>query len=320
MPTDDTPYDEDFFDAIHGESYASALAVVPRGHGADRAPARSSTSGRGSGAWSRVCREVGVPEVVGVDGASVPDRFREHHTEFIEHDLAEPLRLERQFGLAICVEVAEHVPPERAPGLVADLTVLAPVVLFSAAVPGQGGTGHLNEQWSEYWVALFEAEGWACRDAIRPWVRANPDVAWWYRQNLYLAVDPAVSQAYSSFPRLAAERPEHPVDYLVRPVGDLMVPPATAARTPARPAEVDEPAAADVLPPPTTGRRRCTTALGRRPSASAIRSMRPTPSRPIRCSADPPRHRGPDGRRRLRPRPPAGTPCAVSPAARRRAS
>ena len=247
MPTDDTPYDEDFFDAIHGESYASALAVVPRVMGLTGA--RSVVDvGCGSGAWSRACREVGVPEVVGVDSASVPDRFREHHTEFIEHDLAEPLRLERQFGLAICVEVAEHVPPERAPGLVADLTVLAPVVLFSAAVPGQGGTGHLNEQWSEYWVALFEAEGWACRDAIRPWVRANPDVAWWYRQNLYLAVDPAVSQAYSSFPRLAAERPEHPVDYLVRPIGDLMVPPAP----PPAAEEVEAPVTADVPPPPTT--------------------------------------------------------------------
>jgi len=177
MPADDSTYDEDFFDAIHGESYASALAVVPRVMGLTGA--RSVVDvGSGSGAWSRVCREVGVPEVVGVDSASAPDRFREHHTEFIEHDLAEPLRLERQFGLAICVEVAEHVPPERAPGLVADLTALAPVVLFSAAVPGQGGTGHLNEQWSEYWVALFEAEGWACRDAIRPWVKSSPALIW----------------------------------------------------------------------------------------------------------------------------------------------
>ena len=122
--------------------------------------------------------------------------------------------------------MAEHLRPERAPGLVADLTALAPVVLFSAAVPGQGGTGHVNEQWSEYWVALFDAQGWSCRDAIRPWVRANADVAWWYRQNLFLAVGPSVAPAYTSFPRLAAVRPEHPVDYIVRPAGDVMTPPA----------------------------------------------------------------------------------------------
>jgi SAM-dependent methyltransferase len=282
MPTDDTPYDEDFFDAIHGESYASALAVVPRVIGLTGA--RSVVDvGSGSGAWSRVCREVGVPEVVGVDSASVPDRFREHHSEFIEHDLAEPLRLERQFGLAICVEVAEHVPPERAPGLVADLTVLAPVVLFSAAVPGQGGTGHLNEQWSEYWVALFEAEGWACRDAIRPWVRANPDVAWWYRQNLYLAVDPAVSQSYSSFPRLAAERPEHPVDYLVRPIGDLMVPPAPPP--PPAPEQVVEPVdPANGLQPPTT---RLDDDAGARPVAPAG-VLDPVDAAGVDAAPDPP--------------------------------
>ena len=156
----------------------------------------------------------------------MPAEHRGHVTEFIERDLAEPLDLERSFALALCLEVAEHLPPERAPGLVADLTALAPVVLFSAAVPGQGGTGHVNEQWSEYWVALFDAEGWSCRDAIRPWVRANADVAWWYRQNLFLAVGPSVEPAYTSFPRLAAVRPEHPVDYLVRPAGDVMTPPA----------------------------------------------------------------------------------------------
>jgi SAM-dependent methyltransferase len=247
MPPDPTPYDEAFFAAIHAESHASARAVIPRVLGLTGA--RSVVDvGCGSGAWSRACRDLGVPQVVGVDGAYVPAEHRDHVTEFIERDIAAPLDLGRSFALALCLEVAEHVPPERAPGLVADLTSLAPVVLFSAAVPGQGGTGHVNEQWSEYWVALFESHGWTCRDAIRPWVRANPDVAWWYRQNLFLAVDPSVEQAYISFPRLAAVRPEHPVDYLVRPAGDVMTPPAPPVPEPEPAAEpepeaVPEPAA-----------------------------------------------------------------------------
>jgi SAM-dependent methyltransferase len=241
MLPDPPPYDEAFFAAIHDESHASARAVIPRLLGLTGA--RSVVDiGCGTGAWSRACRDLGVPEVVGVDGAYVPAEHRGHVTEFIERDLAEPLSLGRSFALALCLEVAEHLPPERAPGLVADLTALAPVVLFSAAVPGQGGTGHVNEQWSEYWVALFDARGWTCRDAIRPWVRANGDVAWWYRQNLFLAVGPSVEPAYTSFPRLAAVRPEHPVDYIVRPVGDVMTPPAPPAPEP-EPAEEPEPAA-----------------------------------------------------------------------------
>ena len=154
-----------------------------------------------------------------------------------------PLGIDRRFSLAICLEVGEHLPPERAPGFVTDLTRLAPVVLFSAAVPGQGGTNHVNEQWSEYWVALFEAQGWTCRDAVRPWVRTNEDVAWWYRQNLYLAVAPTADAAYSSFPRLAAERIPNPVDYVRRPRGDVMEPPLGPAPEP----DVTE------LPPPPAG-------------------------------------------------------------------
>jgi SAM-dependent methyltransferase len=247
MDPDPTPYDEAFFAAIHAESHASARAVIPRVLGLTGA--RSVVDvGCGTGAWSRACRELGVPQVVGVDGAYVPAEHRGHVTEFIERDLAEPLDLGQSFALALCLEVAEHLPPERAPGLVADLTALAPVVLFSAAVPGQGGTGHVNEQWSEYWVALFDAQGWSCRDAIRPWVRANADVAWWYRQNLFLAVGPSVEPAYTSFPRLAAVRPEHPVDYIVRPVGDVMTPPAPPVP---EPEEVAEPEPEPVPDPPT---------------------------------------------------------------------
>jgi SAM-dependent methyltransferase len=247
MPPDPPPYDEAFFAAIHDESHASARAVIPRLLGLTGA--RSVVDiGCGTGAWSRACRDLGVPEVVGVDGAYVPAEHRGHVTEFIERDLAEPLNLGRSFALALCLEVAEHLPPERAPGLVADLTALAPVVLFSAAVPGQGGTGHVNEQWSEYWVALFDAQGWSCRDAIRPWVRANADVAWWYRQNLFLAVGPSVEPAYTSFPRLAAVRPEHPVDYIVRPVGDVMTPPAPPVP---EPEPVAEPEPEPVPGPPT---------------------------------------------------------------------
>ncbi len=160
-----------------------------------------------------------------MDGVRPPGDQTGPGSDHIERDLAEPLELGRSFGLAVCVDVAQDLPAERAPGLVTDLTALAPVVLFAAAVPGQTGAEQVNEQWSEYWVALFDAAGWTCRDAIRPWVRTNEDVAWRFRQSLFLAVAPSVEQAYTSFPRLAAVRPEHPVDYLVRPPGDVMIPP-----------------------------------------------------------------------------------------------
>ncbi len=252
MTTDPTA-DDDAVPTIDPTSDASARAVMARVIGLTGA--RSVVDiGSGTGAWSRACREVGVPEVVGVDGAYVAAEHRVHPTSFIERDLAEPLDLGRSFGLVICVDVAEDLPPDRGPGLVADITGLAPVVLFAAAVPGQTGTEHVNEQWSEYWVARFDAEGWTCRDAIRPWVRTNEDVAWQLRQSLFLAVAPSVEQAYTSFPRLAAVRPEVPVEYLVRPAGEVMTPPLPPVPEPeaepeAEPEPVIEPWA-DVPPPP----------------------------------------------------------------------
>jgi hypothetical protein len=62
-------------------------------------------------------------------------------------DLESPIRLERTFDLAISMEVAEHLSPGRAPSFVDDLTGLAAVVLFSTAIPGPGGIGHINEPW-----------------------------------------------------------------------------------------------------------------------------------------------------------------------------
>lgn len=59
--------------------------------------------------------------------------------------------------LAYCLEVAEHVPAAWADVLVEVLCRLSPIVVFSAAPPGQGGVGHINEQPPDYWHARFAA-------------------------------------------------------------------------------------------------------------------------------------------------------------------
>jgi SAM-dependent methyltransferase len=61
--------------------------------------------------------------------------------------------------LAYCFEVAEHLDPRLGDRLVDFLTRLAPVMVFTAAHPGQGGVGHINERPKEYWVNRFEHQG-----------------------------------------------------------------------------------------------------------------------------------------------------------------
>ena len=101
-------------------------------------------------------------------------------------DLEDELRIGEEFDLALCMEVAEHLTPGRARSFVADLCILAPYVFFSAAIPGQGGTNHLNEQWQSYWAALFNERGYYPIDIVRPAVWHNDSVAYWYSHNALL--------------------------------------------------------------------------------------------------------------------------------------
>ena len=103
-------------------------------------------------------------------------------------DLAEPFDLGRRFDLVASLEVAEHLAEDRAEQFVRSLVRHGDVVLFSAAVKGQGGLHHVNEQWPSWWEQHFAAAGYRCMDAIRPSLWGDPAVPTWYKQNTFLFV------------------------------------------------------------------------------------------------------------------------------------
>jgi SAM-dependent methyltransferase len=165
--------------------------------------------GCGSGAWLSVFAELGVKDLLGIDahgpiainslpredggvpgeaGRGGPDGPAGPLYSYWQQDLDTEVRLDRKFDLAVCLEVAEHLHPDSAATIVTSLANLAPVVLFSAAVPMQGGTQHVNEQWPTYWSALFARQRFAVLDPIRRQVWNREDVAWWYAQNALLYV------------------------------------------------------------------------------------------------------------------------------------
>lgn len=141
--------------------------------------------GCGVGTWLRVARELGAEELAGFEGTWLDRAALVVEPELVEcRDLEKPLPAARRFDLAICLEVAEHLLPGRAAGLVADLAGLSDVVLFSAAIPHQGGTGHRNERWQSHWAGLFAEHGYEVFDPIRPAIWSNPNIPFWYRQNV----------------------------------------------------------------------------------------------------------------------------------------
>lgn len=146
-------------------------------------PASVIDIGCGTGKWLAIARELGVREVLGVDGPWVKAQLAIPAEKFIERDLSKPLNLDHRFDVALSLEVAEHLPASAAGDFVKSLSEAADVVLFSAAIPGQGGRHHLNEQWPAYWAELFQKLGYDCYDFVRPRIWNNLCVNWYYAQN-----------------------------------------------------------------------------------------------------------------------------------------
>ena len=131
--------------------------------------------GCGHGTWLAAFQECGITDLTGIDGPWVKtEDILINATQYRSFDLAQPFDLERRFDLALSLEVAEHLAPASASSFVDSLVRLAPVVLFAAAIPGQGGVMHVNEQWPGYWVALFNERGYVAIDAIRPQIWDTP--------------------------------------------------------------------------------------------------------------------------------------------------
>ena len=148
--------------------------------------------GCGAGGWLWAVREA-FPnaDVFGVDHPDVPrSQMLIDAQDFSGCDLSQPINLARRFDLVISLEVAEHIDPARADVFVENLTRHGERVLFSAATPRQGGTGHVNEQWPDYWAEKFKARGLQRFDIVRPLIWDEDEVASWYKQNMMLFASP----------------------------------------------------------------------------------------------------------------------------------
>lgn len=210
-------YDESFYTVISQEGRNSAEAILPIVFEMFK-PLRILDVGAGAGSWSKVCSELGS-KVTAIDGPYVPKDMREVSPEdYLECDLTKtwPKAVldAAPFDMSICLEVAEHISHEQSDLFIDQLCKTSKKILFSAAIPYQGGTHHVNENWIAYWDSKFALNNYTRMDLFRSRIWEMPEVSFWYRQNLFLFVH---KDEVDSFMNLEIKLPNdivHPELYL----------------------------------------------------------------------------------------------------------
>jgi hypothetical protein len=177
-------------------------------------PRRVVDLGCGVGDWLHAFLRHGAIDVKGYDGPWVPaTALRIPPASFTAIDFHAELPVADRCDLALCLEVAEHVEPATAVKCAEFLCRASDLVLFSAAIPGQGGHGHINEQYQDRWIALFASLGYTAFDLIRPAIWMDERVSWWYQQNLLVFAEAGAQARFGLEPAPFMARVVHPALY-----------------------------------------------------------------------------------------------------------
>lgn len=180
-------YNKKFFDSLLLARKSAEAIITELSHYIK--PATVVDVGGGIGVFLSVYKNRGAREVLNIDRDWVPeDLLQIDKNNFLRHDLTKPPHFKKRYDLAICLEVGEHLDKRYSYTLVKTLTSLSDVVLFSTAIPGQGGTHHVNEQWPQYWAIKFEKFGFVPIDVLRYKLWYNNKIAVFYRQNIFIYI------------------------------------------------------------------------------------------------------------------------------------
>jgi SAM-dependent methyltransferase len=168
----DELYDERYYDDIDPFMLVSAPAIS-RSIRRELAPQSVIDVGCGAGALLASFEEAGVT-CVGFDYAEAAlERCRRSGLTVRRLDIQRDSIPPDRADVVVSTEVAEHLDRESADRFVELVTTLAPIAVVTAALPGQGGTDHVNEQPSEYWIEKFEARGFGFDGDLSTRLRAE---------------------------------------------------------------------------------------------------------------------------------------------------
>ena len=180
-----TEYNNHFFQGFELTSYIAATKMLPIVLG-KLMPESIIDFGCGQGIWEKALLEINPNlEITGIDGEYISkEDLKIDEAYFIGHDLNRPMKISKKYDLAISIEVAEHLKKESADIFVDNICSSSDNILFSAAIPYQGGTEHINEEWQSYWIKKFVSRGYNYDTSLRDYLWKDKDITPWRRQNI----------------------------------------------------------------------------------------------------------------------------------------
>ncbi|MBC7934606.1 MAG: methyltransferase domain-containing protein [Rhizobacter sp.] len=207
-------YDDAFYAELNDGSYLSAKKILPVINELFK-PASVVDIGCGVGYWVKVWKDdLQVNDVLGIEGTYMTQDLYELDKQYLmTADLKMPLTLPKKYDLVMSMEVAEHIPEDHADIFIKNLVDAGDIILFSAAIKGQLGTYHINEQMPEYWAEKFKKHNYKVVDFIRPAIWNDTSIAYWYRQNTLLFIK---EERVNEFPQLKKAAEITDAAYLTR--------------------------------------------------------------------------------------------------------
>jgi SAM-dependent methyltransferase len=184
-------YDADYFHRMIEMPARRSSPVMAASIVRDLHPQRVIDVGCGTGALLEALRAQGC-QVSGLEHSQAALEYcRSRGLDVREFDLEQDSFAagdQKNWDVVVSMEVAEHLPQAVDERYLELLTSLGPVIVFTAATPGQGGHDHINEQPHEYWLEKFERRGFRrnapLSDSWRNEWQASGQVQDWYCRNI----------------------------------------------------------------------------------------------------------------------------------------
>src|SRR5262249_38274547 len=79
--------------------------------------------GCGTGTWLKAAVEIGIADILGIDGVEASCGLLFPRKFFRKQNLSDKWNVGRRFDMLLCLEVAEHLDPACAPTLIDTLTI-----------------------------------------------------------------------------------------------------------------------------------------------------------------------------------------------------